>query len=80
MTHDDAVAAVAKVMGQVAPEAELDLVDPAADLRAELDLDSMDFLNLVEGLKEETGVDIPESAYAQVRSLDGLAEYLMAHV
>jgi acyl carrier protein len=79
MTHDDAVAAVAKVMGQVAPEAELDLVDPAADLRAELDLDSMDFLNLVEGLKEGTGVDIPESAYAQVRSLDGLADYLMAH-
>jgi acyl carrier protein len=39
----------------------------------------MDFLNLVEGLKEETGVDIPESAYAQVRSLDGLAEYLVAH-
>lgn len=70
---------VARVLAQIAPEAELDLVDAAADLRAELDLDSIDFLNLVEGIKEETGVEIPESDYAEVRSLDGLAAYIAGH-
>lgn len=79
MTDAGARDAVARVLAQIAPEAELDLVDPAADLRSELDLDSIDFLNLVEGLKEETGVEIPESDYAEVRSLDGLVAYLTAH-
>lgn len=79
MTEATARDAVARVLAQIAPEAELDLVDPAADLRAELDLDSIDFLNLVEGLKEETGVEIPESDYAEVRSLDGLVGYLTGH-
>jgi acyl carrier protein len=79
MTDAGAREAVARVLAQIAPEAELDLVDPAADLRTELDLDSIDFLNLVEGLKEETGVEIPESDYSEVRSLDGLVAYLTVH-
>jgi acyl carrier protein len=79
MTDAGARDAVARVLAQIAPEAELDLVDPAADLRTELDLDSIDFLNLVEGLKEETGVEIPESDYAEVRSLDGLVAYITGH-
>jgi len=79
MTDAGAREAVARVLAQIAPEAELDLVDPAADLRTELDLDSIDFLNLVEGLKEETGVEIPESDYAEVRSLDGLVAYITGH-
>ena len=79
MTDAGAREAVARVLAQIAPEAELDLVDPAADLRTELDLDSIDFLNLVEGLKEETGVEIPESAYVDVRSLDGLVAYITGH-
>jgi len=74
----DARAVVARVLAQVAPEAELDQVDAGADLRTELDLDSIDFLNLIEGLKEETGVDVPESDYAEVRSLNGLVAYLVA--
>jgi acyl carrier protein len=73
---DSARAAVRAVLAQVAPEADLDLVDEDADLRAEIDLDSMDFLNLVEGIAESTGVDIPESDYARVRTLGSLTEYV----
>ena len=79
MSNHAARDVVARVLAQIAPEADLDLVDPAADLRTELDLDSIDFLSLVEGVKEETGVEIPESDYAEVRSLDGLVAYIAGH-
>jgi acyl carrier protein len=70
---------VVSAIGGIAPEADLDLVDSTADLRTEIDLDSMDFLGLVEALAQSTGVDIPEDDYHEVRSLDGLVEYLSTH-
>jgi acyl carrier protein len=73
---DQARDTVAQILGQIAPEAELDDAEPSEDLRTELDLDSLDFLALIEGLKERTGVDVPESDYPQVRSLNGLVTYL----
>lgn len=79
MTPDEARAVVADVLGQIAPEIDLDHVDAAEDLRDEIDLDSLDFLNLVEGIKERIGVDVPEEDYPQVRSLDGIVGYLAAH-
>jgi acyl carrier protein len=78
MTPDEARTVVADVLGRIAPEVELADVDPTEDLREEIDLDSLDFLNLVEGIKERTGVDVPEEDYPHVRSLDGLVGYVAA--
>jgi acyl carrier protein len=76
---DQARDTVAAILGKIAPEADLDDVEPDEDLRSGLDLDSLDFLALVEGLKERTGVDVPEEDYPQVRCLAGLVTYLTAH-
>ncbi len=78
MNTDQARAHVEAVLGRIAPEAELDEVPGDVDFRDELDLDSMDFLSLIEGLKEATGVDVPESDYEQIETLDGLLGYLTA--
>jgi acyl carrier protein len=66
------------VLGGIAPEADLERLDPGADLRETLDLDSMDFLNFVVGLHEATGVEVPESDYALLSTLGGCVEYLAA--
>jgi acyl carrier protein len=59
---------------QVAPEADLAHLDAAVDLREELEIDSMDVLNLAIAIHERTGVEIPEQDYAELRSLaDGVA-------
>jgi acyl carrier protein len=79
MNTEQARAAVVDVLGRIAPEADLTQVPGDADFRDELDLDSMDFLSLVEGLEQATGVDVPESHYAQVQTLDGLLGYLVDH-
>lgn len=68
--------AVAEVLGGIAPEADLSGVKPGEDLREALDLDSMDFLNLVIGLHERLGIDIPEADYPKLFSKDGLLSYL----
>lgn len=67
-------AIVLDALHQVAPEADLERLDPAADLREELEIDSMDVLNLAIAIHERTGVEIPETDYAKLRSLaDGVA-------
>jgi acyl carrier protein len=70
---------VRTVLAQIAPEAELETLAPDTDLREELDIDSMDFLNFVIGLHEATGVDIPERDYPQLATLGGCTGYLRAH-
>lgn len=70
---------VLAVLGQVAPEADLAAVDLAEDLREQLDLDSMDILNLAIGLFQATGVEVPERDYPRLVTVDGCVEYLGAH-
>lgn len=67
---------VLAALGEVAPEAELERLEPAAELREVLDLDSIDFLRFVQRLAEATGVEVPESEYAQLSTLDGVVAYL----
>jgi acyl carrier protein len=67
---------VLKALGDVAPELESEGLDPKAELRDQLDLDSMDFLNFVLGLHKALDVDIPEADYRKLASLDACVAYL----
>ncbi len=78
MSREEALDLMRVVLRQVAPEADLDDVDPDESLREALDLDSMDFLNFVIGIHEKTGIDIPERDYPELASVDGFLAYLVA--
>jgi acyl carrier protein len=67
---------VLAVLARIAPEADLDGLADDVDLREELDIDSVDFLNLMIGIFEATGVDIPERDYPQCTTLAGCVAYL----
>jgi acyl carrier protein len=60
----------------VAPDADLAGLDPDADLVEELDIDSMDFLNVIVRINEVTGVEIPERDYGKLTTLNELVSYL----
>ena len=64
----------------IAPEADPAAIAPAVPLRDQLDLDSFDFLNLVVALHRALEVEIPESDYAQLATLDGAVAYLAARL
>ena len=67
---------IADVLAAIAPEASLDTIDPNGPFREELDIDSMDFLNLMVGLKGKLGVEVPEVDYSKLTTLNLLIAYL----
>ncbi|HYL58782.1 MAG TPA: acyl carrier protein [Candidatus Acidoferrales bacterium] len=76
MTEAEIKALYLRELHKIAPEVELDKIDPAIDLREQIDLDSMDILNLAIAIHESTGVDIPEADYPQMASMSGCVAYL----
>ena len=71
-------AAVLRALGDIAPEADFASLKPDVPLRDQLDLDSMDILNLVTALHAALGVEIPEADYPRLTTLDACVEYLDA--
>ena len=80
MTQDEIKETLLRVLGEIAPEADPATLMTDVDLRDQLDIDSMDFLNFVIGINEALGVEIPEADYPQLVTLDGFVEYLAARV
>ncbi len=76
MSEIDIRKVVEEELGNIAPEVDLATVDPAADLREAIDIDSMDFLNLVTALHKRTGINIPETDYPKLFTLSGMIGYL----
>ena len=69
---------VLAVLRTIAPEVDAARIDAAKPLRLQIDLDSMDWLNVLVGLQETFGVPIPEADYGKVTNLDGIVAYLGA--
>jgi len=78
MTRDQAATALKSALREVAPDVDLDLLDPDAPFQEEADIDSMDFLNLVVCLHDGTGIDIPESDYPRLTTVSSMLAYLEA--
>lgn len=76
LTDDTARDLIARQLDRIAPEVDLADARPDGQLQDELGLDSMDFLNLMIGIHEETGLDIPERDYPELSTLDGAVAYL----
>lgn len=68
--------AIFDALHQVAPEADPQQIRPDEDLREALDIDSFDFLNVLIGLHERLGVEIPEADYGQLTTLSAVVQYL----
>lgn len=73
---DDARALLTRLLHQIAPEIDLAAVNEEALLQEELDLDSMDFLNLVTALHDQAGIDIPERDYPKLATFGGFVAYI----
>jgi acyl carrier protein len=78
MTKDEIQHAVIAALERVAPEADAAALDPKADIRDELDIDSMDFLSFVTAVHESLKVDVPERDYAKIRTVQTCVDYLAA--
>ena len=78
MNRDELRAVLIEAVTEVAPDVDPAEIDPRADLAEQLDIDSMDFLNIVVAVHERTGIDIPERDYPKLATLEDAVGYLLA--
>ena len=78
MTPGDARKLLFEELGNIAPEWDPAEIEPQADIREAMDIDSMDILNLVIALHQRTGIDIPEADYGRLVTIDGAIANLVS--
>ncbi|MBN2642070.1 MAG: acyl carrier protein [Victivallales bacterium] len=76
MTTDEVKQAVIDIVNDILPEGDCSEVDPSQRLRDQLDLDSMDFLDIVMELRKSYKIEVPEADYPQLATLNSCVEYL----
>jgi acyl carrier protein len=76
MTKDECKKVVLDIIADIAPDEDLSAVKPDVRLRDQLQLDSMDFLDIVMELRKRYGVQVPEEAYGELATLQGCVNYL----
>jgi acyl carrier protein len=76
MTEAELKRLVLDALVSVAPEVDEASLAPDKNFREQLDIDSMDFLNYLIALHEALKIDIPESDYAQLTSINSAVSYL----
>ena len=69
---------VIAIIKSIAPEVEEGELRADRPLRDQIDLDSMDWLNVLIAVNEKLHVDIPEADYGKLVTLDNLVAYLRA--
>ncbi len=76
MNEDEIRKVLHEELGNIAPEMDLLNLDPSADLREALDIDSIDFLNFIAAIHHRLGIEVPELDYPKLFTLDGAVSYL----
>ena len=76
MNHDEIKAALLEIIGDIDEEADLASLDGDKPLRDQLELDSMDFLDIVMELRKRYKLQIPEDEYPELVTLNRCIRYL----
>ncbi|HET6884180.1 MAG TPA: acyl carrier protein [Pirellulales bacterium] len=76
MTAVDIREAVLDILSGIAPDEDLSNLKDDVPFREQLELDSMDFLDIVMELRKRYRVQIPEDDYMELRSMDSTVAYL----
>ena len=80
MTRDEVVLAIKDIIQTIAPDEEVADLDLHERLRDQIELDSMDFLDIVMELRKLYGVQVPEEDYKELATLQGCVDYLHPHL
>ena len=76
MTREEIIEAIKAIIHTIAPDEDLSSLAPGERLRDQIELDSMDFLDIVMELRKLYGVQVPEKDYMELATLAGCMKYL----
>ena len=67
---------ILEALRSVAPEVEPSEIQANVRLRDQIDIDSMDYLNFLIAIHQGLGVDIPETAYGKLATIDDIVAFV----
>lgn len=76
MSENEVRKLILDIIHDIAPDEDLTDVKADVRLRDQLDLDSMDFLDIVMELRKRHQIEVPEDDYMELSTLDGCVTYL----
>ena len=76
MTRDDIRQVILDILERIAPDEDLSDIKDDVPFREQLELDSMDFLDIVMELRKRYRVQIPEEDYEHLATMQGTVAYL----
>jgi acyl carrier protein len=76
MTKEQIKATILEIIAQIIPDEDLGNLKGDIPIREQVELDSMDFLDIIMELRKRYGIEVPENDYVQLATLDGSAAYL----
>jgi len=83
MTASQIRAVILEVIGQILPDEDLNKLKVDVRIRDQVEMDSMDFLDIIMELRKRYGIEVPEEDYLNLATLDSAVAYLeprMAHL
>jgi acetyltransferase len=76
MEFEDIRTAVRATIKSIAPDADVQQIRPDRPLRQQIELDSMDWLNVIADLRDRLSIEIPESDYGRLTTMDSIVAYV----
>ena len=76
MSAEEIRQVILDILARIAPDEDLSSLDDDVPFREQMELDSMDFLDIVMELRKRYRVQIPEEDYLHLRSMQSTVEYL----
>jgi acyl carrier protein len=80
MNAPDLDRVICAALAGVAPDLEIDELEPEVLIRDQADFDSMDTLNFAIALSQALAIDIPEADYGRLGSLGECRRYLAGRI
>ncbi|MDY6862007.1 MAG: acyl carrier protein [Thermodesulfobacteriota bacterium] len=83
MTRDEIRAKILEIIEQILPDEDLSNLKSDVRIRDQVEMDSMDFLDIIMELRKNYGIEVPEDDYMKLSSLDSSVDYLeplMKHI
>ena len=76
MTAGEIREEIVEILKAIAPDEDLSQIDDGVNFRDQLELDSMDFLDIVMELRKRHRIQIPEDDYVQLASMNSTVAFL----
>lgn len=80
MTHEEIKRAIIDQILEIAPDIDESDIIPGQNIQRSLEIDSFDFLKILTALSEIIGIEVPESDYARVDTLEHMSDYFAERI